>query len=170
MKKMFCGIFAKDEFKTINKNVECAYIANTDISENTGEHWILVYVEPQMNQIIFCDSYAKSPLYYGKEFVKWVNVPGLKIIQNLRPVQNPNSIYCGLFVLYYYYHLARGMSLHDVNSNFFVDTTKNDQVIIRFFWKTFKYNVKLQTGGMVGKMYKRKFWKDFSHLKTKNKC
>lgn len=165
MKKTFFGIFARDTLKPLNKNIESAYIANTDKSNSPGEHWILTYVIPDKNEIIFFDSLAFKPSYYGKEFEDWINLPEFKVVKISRAVQSKESTYCGLFVIYYFYYLCRGWSVDDITNTFSSDLGKNDEIVSQFAQKKFKFNARREIiRSTKSVIYRTKFCRDFTHI------
>ena len=166
MKLQYNGIFAKDALPPLLHNG--AYIANTGESHDIGEHWVLTYVKER--QLYFIDSFAEPPMYYGKEFVNWIkSYPG-KVNQLQQPLQHPLSHFCGLYVLFFFYHLSRNYSLYRILKYFSRNSLQNDRNVVAFSKKKFgKFKPILHKGGASSKLYKEKMNKDFSLLLFKHR-
>ena len=152
MKERFMGIYAKDELMPIAllNNKDCAYIANTDNAKEIGEHWVLAY--GKQKKVLFIDPLANPPQFYGSEFSQWLK--NFHVIQLQYPVQGDNSVLCGLFVLYFFYHLSRGCRLASIVKTFSrFKPHLNDKIVLNFAWKKFHFNGRKQIG--FGKVYKR---------------
>ncbi len=94
---------------------------------------------------LWIDSYGHPPLYCGSKISEWISgAKGFKLEYNKAPVQSDTSHYCGLFVLFFMYFLARGAGLK-LLLRFFSKTNLNlnDIVVSRFAMKKFKFNAKL---------------------------
>jgi hypothetical protein len=98
-KKIFKGVFARDQLPTLETTPAC-FIINTDPISKEGEHWLAFYIDKDQHCNFF-DSYGNHPskfkldAYLNKNFKSWtynnIQIQGL-------------SSYCGyyaaLFILY----------------------------------------------------------------------
>ena len=167
MRSQYQGIYAKDTLPKLTKYG--GYIANTDESSDIGEHWVLTYVTER--ELYFIDSFAEPPMHYGQEFVNWINSYHGKIKQLHQPLQHPQSHFCGLYVLFFFYHLSRNYSLYTLLKYFSRNFLRNDRNVVVFSKKKFgKFKPILQRGGASSKLYKEKLNKDFSFLLFKHRA
>lgn len=143
MKKQFVGIYSKDKLplKT-DVHKKTAYIINTAVSKSKGEHWILVFVHPEKRKVIWFDSFAEKPEYYGKQFLKWLLSFNLKIEVNQKLVQPVHSQYCGLYVLYVFFYLSRNLNFNTIIKRFSSNLIMNDYMVSNFAWKHFHFNAR----------------------------
>ena len=69
-----------------------AYIVNTDLSDDPGEHWVAVYFRD--NRVIYFDSYGMSP---DKDYIlPFIKRNSSGWIQNTEMLQDPWSKTCGM--------------------------------------------------------------------------
>ena len=81
-----------------------AYIVNTDLSDDPGEHWVAVYFRE--NRVIYFYSYGMPPdIDYILPFIKR-NSSGW--IQNSEMLQDPWSKTCEMWCIYIINQLNRG--------------------------------------------------------------
>ena len=144
MSKVFCGILAKDQLPTqVPTNKNCGYIVNTDESDEEGEHWLLLYCSHTTAQhpiLYYIDPLGRPPQHYNGYLSKFAS-KFQKIIKIPYAIQGGRSRLCGLFVIYYLYYLARGYSDIEKISNHFFNggLHRNDRIVLRFFWKMFRF-------------------------------
>ena len=144
MAKVFCGILAKDQLPvnvpTTTTTKDCAYIVNTDESDEQGQHWLLLYCSAQHNVLYYIDPLGNPPKHYNGYLTKFAS-KFQKIIKLPYAVQGGRSRLCGLFVMYYLYYLARGYSdIEKISSTFFkAGLGRNDRIVLKFFWKMFRF-------------------------------
>ena len=132
MKKRFKGFYARDTLPPLtNSDLQHTFciIVNTDLVGEAGEHWILFYWDSLLQIGYFLDPLAQPLL---EEFQKWMGC--CKTIVLLRhPVQHHLSMLCGLFVLYFMYHLCAGVSVLDVVKRFSSSNLwLNDKLVSHF--------------------------------------
>ena len=112
------------------------YIINLDEYENTGMHWIALFVKT--NEVIYFDSFGVEPI--PKEINKFINNDTTKssslerIKSNIFRIQAYDSIMCGYFCKEFINYMLKGKTLLD-HTNLFSpnDFKKNDRVIKRIF-------------------------------------
>lgn len=146
MYRKFFGIYARDTLPTINPLTEGGYILNTDLSTNIGEHWVLAYCVPSTKNMLYIDPLGQQP---PQTFKQWLKSTKYTIIQLKKPIQPLHSHLCGLYVLFYLYHLARKTPLRKITAQF-----SNDKVVVQFACKRFGFNA-------CQKLYKDRLTDDF---------
>ena len=141
--KIFGGILPKDKLPTHKPLRNTAYIVNTDHSGGKGEHWLLLYCMVSggggggSSLLYFVDPLGKAPNHYNSQLSSFCS-KFQKIVTLSHPIQHRESQLCGLFVMYFLYHLARGHDLKSVQSQFYARNLKsNDRIVFRFCWKMF---------------------------------
>lgn len=146
MRKVFRGFFCRNKLPKIGEiKTDSAFIINTDECSSIGEHWLLVFVDPDLRKTFWFDSFGESPSYYGSEFSRWLKQIGYKVMRRKKSIQAPESHYCGLFVLYFLYYLARNVSISKIYNSFFGSSKeKNDKLLSDFMWRKFRFNTKTE--------------------------
>ena len=121
----FNGVYSRDNLpKTIKKG---AYIINLDEYENTGTHWIALFVKPKYT--VYFDSFGIE--HIPKEINKFINND---IKSNVFRIQAYDSIMCGYFCLEFINYMLKGKTLLDYINLFSPNEfKKNDQIIKRIF-------------------------------------
>ncbi len=117
----FRGVFAVDQLPSIPK--KGLYIANTDYSDEEGEHWVLFYVD---RMIEFFDTFGRRPKQ------RWEG----EWIYNTRMVQSPFSAACGYHVLYFA-HLRQFYPFEKIIANYSTDLVENDKKVTRLVKNVF---------------------------------
>ena len=132
----FNGVYSRNNLpKTIKKG---AYVINLDEYENTGTHWVALFVKT--NEAIYFDSFGIE--HIPKEINKFINNDTIKssylkrIKSNIFRIQAYDSIMCGYFCIEFINYMLKGKTLFDYTNLFFPnDFKKNDRVIKRIFKK-----------------------------------
>lgn len=113
-------------------------IVNLDESDELGSHWVLLYLKPGRN--IYFDSYGKPP---NTAIKQWLEDQDQPIQSNTVQIQGYGTDYCGLYVLFFYYYLARGWDLQRILCYFNRKNLKaNDTFLINWTLDVFGVNVK----------------------------
>ena len=87
----FNGVYSRNNLlKTIKKG---AYIINLDEYENTGTHWIALFVKT--NEAIYFDSFGIE--HIPKEINKFIGIKNIK--SNIFRIKPYDSIMCGYFCI-----------------------------------------------------------------------
>ena len=122
----FNGVYSRNNLpKTIKKG---AYVINLDEYENTGTHWISLFVKA--NKVIYCDSFGVK--HIPKEINKFVG--NKKIKASIFRIQVYHSIMCGYFYIEFINYMLKGKTLLDYTNLFSPnDFKKNDRIIKRIF-------------------------------------
>ena len=124
----FNGVYLRDNLpKTIKKG---AYIINLDEYENTGSHWIALFLKT--NEAIYFDSFGIE--HIPNEINKFIG--NKNIISNIFRIQAYDSIMCRYFCIECINYMPKGKTLLDYTNLFSPnDFKKNDRVIKRTFKK-----------------------------------
>ena len=104
-----------------------AYVINLDEYENTGTHWVALFVKPKY--AVYFDSFGIEHIL--KEINKFINND---IKSNIFRIQAYDSIMCGYFCIEFINYMFKGKTLLDYTNLFSPkDFKKNDQLIKRIF-------------------------------------
>ena len=122
----FNGVYSRDNLpKRIKKG---AYAINLDEYENTGTHWIALFVKT--NEAIYFDSFDLE--HIPNEIKKLIGNNNIK--SNIFRIQAYDSIMCGYYCIEFINYMLKGKTLLDYTNLFSPnDFKKNDQIIKRIF-------------------------------------
>ena len=132
----FNGVYSRDNLPKITK--KGAYVINLDEYENTGTHWIVLFIKT--NEVIYFDSFGIE--HIPKEINKFICCKELgsavdnnkKNKANIFRIQAYDSIMCGYFCIEFINYMLKGKTLLDYINLFSPnDFKKNDRVIKRIF-------------------------------------
>ena len=122
----FNGVYSRNNLP--NKIKKGAYVINLDKYENTGTHWIALFVKT--NEVIYFDSFGIEHIPKEIELA----IGNKKINANIFRIQAYNSIMCGYFCIEFINYMLKGKTLLDYTNLFSPnDFKKNDRVIKRIF-------------------------------------
>ena len=103
-----------------------AYVINLDKYENTGTHWIALFVKPKCT--VYFDSFGIE--YIPKEIKHAISNKEIKA--NIFRMQAYDSIMCGYFCIEFINYMLKGKNLLDYTNLFSSnDFKKNYQIIKR---------------------------------------
>lgn len=120
----FLGVYPRNLIPTQFSIFPCCFIANTDNSDEPGEHWVAYFIS-YPNEIEFFDSFGKSPDFY--HFSLKTNVI------NNRQIQANNSDYCGHFSIYFLVQRSMRVPPSFILCSFSQsDFKSNDRLVKRF--------------------------------------
>ena len=123
----FNGVYSRDNLPKITK--KGAYVINLDEYENTGTHWISLFVKT--NEVIYFDSFGIE--HIPKEINKFIG-SNKKINANIFRIQAYDSIMCRYFCIEFINYMLKGKTLLDYTNLLSPnDFKKNDRVIKRIF-------------------------------------
>ena len=124
----FNGVSSRNNLpKTIKKG---AYVINFDEYENTGTHWVTLFIKS--NEAIDFDSFGKE--HIPNEINKFIG--NKNIISNIVRIRAYDSIMCGYFCIEFINYMLKGKTLLDYTNLFSPnDFKKNDRVIKGIFKK-----------------------------------
>ena len=120
-----------------NKIKKGAYVINLDEYENTGTHWVALFVKA--NKVIYFDSFRIE--HIPKEINKFIKKSSslkrtARIKSNIFRIQAYDSIMCGYFCIEFINYMLKGKTLLDYTNLFSPnDFKKNNQIIRRIFKK-----------------------------------
>ena len=127
-KTIFKKVCALDQLK--KPTFPSAYIINSDLSSEPGEHWVAVYFDKRGRGEYF-DSYGLPRTLIGLDsYMDACSLSGW--IYNRKTLQAYFSSFCGRYCVYFILFRCRGVPLHAIVSDFMSNLTKNDRSISRF--------------------------------------
>ena len=122
----FNGVYSRNNLP--NKIKKGAYVINLDEYENTGTHWVSLFVKPKYT--VYFDSFGVE--HIPKEINKFIGSNEIK--SNIFRIQAYDSIMCGYFCIEFINYMIKGKTLLDYTNLFSPnDFKKNDQIIKRTF-------------------------------------
>ena len=132
---MVYGVYSRNNLP--NKIKKGAYVINLDKYENTGTHWISLFVKT--NEVIYFDSFGVE--HIPKEINKFIgNSDTTKssaialIKSNIFKIQAYDSIMCEYFCIEFINYMLKGKTLLDYTNLFSPNNFKtNDRLIKRIF-------------------------------------
>ena len=95
------GVYSRDNLPKITK--KGAYVINLDEYENTGTHWIALFIKS--NEFIYFDSFGIE--HIPKEINKFIG-SNKKIKANIFRIQAYDSIMCGYFCIEFINYMLKG--------------------------------------------------------------
>ena len=133
----FNGVYSRDNLPKITKKV--AYVINLDEYENTGTHWIALFIKT--NEFIYFDSFGIK--HIPKEINKFTRSKELgsavgsnkKIKANVFRIQAYDSIMCGYFCIVFINYMLKGKTLLDYTNLFSPNNFKKDDRVIKRIFK-----------------------------------
>ena len=112
-RKKFGGIFSKDTLKFVKEPLPQLIICNTDVSTQSGKHWILLYIDEKCLE--YFDTLGNDINYYGLELLHFLKLTKVKKYKRVpKRIQPINSSMCGEYCLYYAYARCRGESMASI--------------------------------------------------------
>ena len=101
-----------------NKIRKGAYAINLDEYENTGMHWVSLFVKT--NEVIYFDSFGVE--HIPKEINKFIGNSDIK--SNIFRIQEYNSIMCGYFCIEFINYMLKGKRCYIILIYFLLMTLK----------------------------------------------
>ena len=118
----FNGVYSRNNLP--NKIKKGAYVINLDEYENTGTHWVSLFVKAKYT--VYFDSFGVE--HIPKEINKFIN--NKKIKTSIFRIQAYDSIMCGYFCIEFINYMLKGKALLDYTNLFSPnDFKRNDRVI-----------------------------------------
>ena len=122
----FNGVYSRNNLP--NKIKKGAYVINLDEYENTGIHWIALFVKTKYT--VYFNSFGIE--HIPKKINKFIGNKNIK--SNIFTIQAYNSIMCGYFCIEFINYMLKGKTLLDYINLFSPnDFKKNDRVFKRIF-------------------------------------
>ena len=130
----FNGVYSRNNLP--NKIKKGAYVINLDEYQNTGTHWVSLFVKA--NKVIYFDSFGIE--HIPEEINKFIG--NKKTKASIFRIQAYDSIMCGYFSIEFINYMLKGKKLLDYTNLFSPnDFKKNDQVIKRVFKNEQHYRI-----------------------------
>ena len=131
----FNGVYSRNNLPA--KIKKGAYVINLDEYENTGTHWVSLFVKPKyttesssLERTVYFDSFGVERI--PKEINKFIGNSDIK--SNIFRIQAHDSITCGYFCIEFINYMLKGKTLLDYTNLFSPNNFKrNDRVIKRIF-------------------------------------
>ena len=122
----FIGVYSRNDLP--NKIKKGAYVINLVEYENTGTHWVSLFVKA--NKVIYFDSFGIE--HIPKEINKFINNNNIE--SDIFRIQAYDSIMCRYFCIQFINYMLKGKALLDYTNSFLPnDFKKNERVIKRIF-------------------------------------
>ncbi|GIX82578.1 uncharacterized protein CEXT_275191 [Caerostris extrusa] len=102
-----------------------SFIVNTDSSMSTGQHWHAIFFDNNQNCVFFC-SYGTYPIEIIKKFIERNSI---RMDWNSLILQHPKTTSCGLFCLYFLWHMNRGLTIERLRKT---NVCENERIVTRF--------------------------------------
>ena len=129
------GVYSRNNLpKTIKKG---AYVINLDEYENTGTHWVALFVKT--NEVIYFDSFGIE--HIPIEINKFINNDTTRssslerIESNIFRIQAYDSIMCRYFCIEFINYMLKGKKLLDYTNLFSPNDFKNNDPVIKRIFK-----------------------------------
>lgn len=145
MMKKLRGVFAADKLPILDFSKDCGLIANTDESNQPGQHWVAIFI-PKSGVPEFFDPLAYSPNHYIEHFENFLVNRAPQYRYNAQKIQSDESSWCGLFCIYYLYFRCRNVSFENIISSFSLVLSENDPMVLSFVNEHFPL-IKWHDGG-----------------------
>lgn len=129
-------------------------IINSNSNTDSIGHWLLFY--GLKGNILFFDSFGKSPEFYGNNIELYAKMYKAKTINNIQ-LQSNTSYVCGCYVLYFAYYLFTGRPINLILNKFSkTNRIKNDSLVEDFTMYLGKSVYNCKPGLCPTKMFKTK--------------
>lgn len=148
MRKKICGVFASNEISYIQLQPSTGFIANTDVKQLPGKHWVAFYYnENKVLEIFDSFGYTLSQLsvYFNELMSRYTFTSANKM-----QLQSEKTLVCGQYCLFYLMSRSRGISMEQIKDVFSDRYYLNDQFVYDFINERFNccmtsVNVTLQS-------------------------
>jgi len=110
-------------------------VCNTTSNVNIIGHWVSYY-KTRRNELIWIDSFGKSPSYYGGKLEDAFSIHhGNKSLLVKHQLQNKSSLTCGAYIIYMIYFLMKRYTNREILETFSRNTISNDNKVEKFVYK-----------------------------------
>lgn len=130
IRSTYGGTFANDNLPR-SRDQYRSFIVNTDPVHLGGTHWQALFFNRKGVCIFFC-SYGTSPTRNIRTFAR---NNSSRLRWNTNSLQHPLSSTCGLFCMYFLYHISRCLSIHSLKH---LRWCENERLIQRFAHQNLK--------------------------------
>ena len=132
----FNGVYSRNNL--LNKIKKGAYVINSDEYENTGTHWVSLFVKA--SEVIYFDSFGVE--HISKEINKFIGNSDTtksssleRIKSNIFRMQAYDSIMCGYFCIEFINYMLKGKTLLDYTNLFSPNDFKKKDRIVKIIFK-----------------------------------
>lgn len=135
MKQSIVGVYPSDELCRIRLKTGTGVIANTDIKQLPGRHWVAFYYNKNNILEVF-DSFGQSEnelTVFFKGFMYHYS----NILANDKRLQSDDTDVCGQYCLFYLMCRVRGFSMCQITDLFSENFQLNDQFVSDFIDRRF---------------------------------
>ena len=123
----FNGVYSRNNLP--NKIKKGPYVINLDEYENTGTHWIALFVKT--NEVIYFDSFGIE--HIPKEINKFIGNKNIK--SNIFRLQAYDSIMCGYHCIEFINYMLKGKTLLDYTNLFSLNDFKKTMKLLKEYLK-----------------------------------
>ena len=106
------GVFAADRLPKVLPHVPFGFIANTDVHNKSGRHWIAVFSDVQ-GHFDFFDTYGRTPAQNSPYFKRWLDTKANTVQINRIQIQSDHSTLCGLYCILFLRQRLTGHTYQD---------------------------------------------------------
>ena len=142
----FNGVYSRNNLP--NKIKKGAYVINLDKYENTGTHWVSLFVKPKYTVYFYSFGIEHTP----KEINKLINNDTIKssslecsaithIKSNIFRIQAYDSIMCGYFCIEFINYMLKGKTLLDYTNLFSPNILKRTIKLLKEYLRMNNLNV-----------------------------
>lgn len=139
IRDFWVGVFAAD--KLPEKEYPGAYVANTQSSDQGGEHWVAFFT-PEQGRVEAFDSYGRNPTFHSEYFQLWIGEDNLKY--NHEQFQSYNTTVCGQYCIFFVALRCRNVSLENICKILNIYKGKSDDFVCKFVNKNYNLRTSVQ--------------------------
>lgn len=123
----FLGVFPCDKLpRTLSW--PSSLIANTQPSNDAGEHWVAIFINKEGYADYFC-SYGVPPQF---EFRDFLNLFSCSFRYSKKRIQSNLSTTCGQYSVFFLHARANGLPLHKFLDLFTKNVEENDEIVTMY--------------------------------------
>lgn len=130
MKQSILGVYPSDELCRLRLKTGMGLIANTDIHQLPGKHWIAFYYNKKNILEVF-DSFGRSEKELAVFFKNFMH-NFRNFLTNKKRLQGGDTTVCGQYCLFYLMCRVRGLSMQQITDLFSENYQLNDQFVYDF--------------------------------------
>ncbi|GFU87500.1 uncharacterized protein TNCV_2446341 [Trichonephila clavipes] len=126
----FSEVYSSDKLPKQRKSY-LSFIVNTDPAHCKGRHWQAIYFRQDNHCVFFCSYGTRSQ--YDIEQIIIENSTSFEWNEHI--LQYPNTMTCGLFCLYFLWHISRGLPINRLRNG---NHCANERLVQNFVQMYFK--------------------------------
>jgi len=130
-KPLFRGIFTADELKNMKKKKNSIYVIFSGAKGGGLGHWMSIQID-ENDQIYFLDSLSGNPENYSEKLSNFLGNDYWCLPFRL---QSSLSSYCGMFVCFFAYFMARKVYPPKLVHLFVENNSLQNDCFIRHWWR-----------------------------------